>query len=93
MSIPSIPQYKVDFLECCLSANVITFGTYKLKSGRTSPYFFNAGLFLDNASVFRSVQAAYAQCIADYATKHPEFTFDAVFGVSLPVSHVLRLRV
>ncbi|KAL9137453.1 MAG: hypothetical protein Q9175_001342 [Cornicularia normoerica] len=41
----TIPAYKNAFLQSCLSANVLTFGAYKLRSGRLSPYFFNAGSF------------------------------------------------
>lgn len=38
-------QYKRDFIEFALSRNVLKFGEFTLKSGRKSPYFFNAGLF------------------------------------------------
>ncbi|HDL1725294.1 TPA: orotate phosphoribosyltransferase, partial [Mannheimia haemolytica] len=38
-------QYKHDFIEFALSRNVLKFGEFTLKSGRISPYFFNAGLF------------------------------------------------
>lgn len=38
-------QYKHDFIEFALSRNVLKFGEFTLKSGRLSPYFFNAGLF------------------------------------------------
>ncbi|AAP96514.1 orotate phosphoribosyltransferase [[Haemophilus] ducreyi] len=38
-------QYKYDFIEFALSRNVLKFGEFTLKSGRISPYFFNAGLF------------------------------------------------
>lgn len=38
-------QYKHDFIEFALSRNVLKFGEFALKSGRLSPYFFNAGLF------------------------------------------------
>lgn len=41
----AFPSYKINFLQACLSAQVFTFGTFTLKSGRVSPYFFNAGLF------------------------------------------------
>ena len=41
----AIPSYKTNFLQACLSAQVLTFGNFTLKSGRISPYFFNAGLF------------------------------------------------
>ena len=75
-------SYKATFLQSCLDAKVLSFGSFKLKSGRDSPYFFNAGLFLDSASLFRSVQTAYAQCITTYAADHPNFSFDVLFGVS-----------
>ena len=38
-------QYKHDFIEFALSRQVLKFGEFTLKSGRKSPYFFNAGLF------------------------------------------------
>ena len=41
----ALPSSKTNFLQACLSAQVLTFGTFTLKSGRVSPYFFNAGLF------------------------------------------------
>lgn len=78
----AVVPYKAAFLQACLDGKVLSFGTYKLKSGRESPYFFNAGLFLDSASLFRSVQTAYAQCIISHAHDHPDFSFDVLFGVS-----------
>ena len=38
-------QYQIDFIEFALERGVLKFGEFTLKSGRTSPYFFNAGLF------------------------------------------------
>ena len=38
-------QYKHNFIEFALSRQVLKFGEFTLKSGRKSPYFFNAGLF------------------------------------------------
>jgi orotate phosphoribosyltransferase len=38
-------QYQRDFIEFALARGVLKFGQFTLKSGRTSPYFFNAGLF------------------------------------------------
>ena len=38
-------DYKKKFIEFALSRNVLKFGDFTLKSGRKSPYFFNAGLF------------------------------------------------
>lgn len=34
---PALPDYKTAFIESCISASVLTFGTYTLKSGRESP--------------------------------------------------------
>ena len=38
-------DYQREFIEFALSKQVLRFGEFTLKSGRTSPYFFNAGLF------------------------------------------------
>lgn len=37
--------YKSEFIQFALSRQVLKFGEFTLKSGRISPYFFNAGLF------------------------------------------------
>jgi len=39
--------YQKGFIDFAVGTNVLQFGTFKLKSGRMSPYFFNAGLFCD----------------------------------------------
>ena len=90
MTADPIQPYKAAFLHSCLDANVLSFGTYKLKSRRESPYFFNAGLFLNSASLFRSVQTAYAQCIIAYASKNPTFSFDVLFGVSTFMTNLIQ---
>lgn len=79
MSSSAVPQYKSDLLSLCLSSNIITFGTYTLKSGRQSPYFFNCGLF-SHARQIRSISTAYAQTLTDYIEKNPSFQFDVLFG-------------
>ena len=58
---------------------MLTFGTYKLKSGRQSPYFFNAGLF-HTASLVRSISTAYAHTLLAHVTEDPTFKFDVLFG-------------
>ena len=40
-----LKPYQREFIEFALQLNVLRFGEFTLKSGRTSPYFFNAGLF------------------------------------------------
>lgn len=43
--------YQKEFIDFAVKRNVLQFGSFKLKSGRISPYFFNAGLFCDGQSV------------------------------------------
>ena len=38
-------MHRPDFIRLCLELGVLRFGDFRLKSGRQSPYFFNAGLF------------------------------------------------
>ena len=67
-------QYKRDFIEFALSRNVLKFGEFTLKSGRKSPYFFNAGLFNTGADSAR-LGEFYAAAIQASAVD-----FDVVFG-------------
>ena len=46
-------SYKIEFIKFALSRNVLKFGEFALKSGRKSPYFFNAGLFSTGADLAR----------------------------------------
>lgn len=63
-SFPSdgIQPYQKDFLEFSLEQGVLKFGSFVLKSGRTSPYFFNAGLFASGAALFK-LGKSYASAI------------------------------
>lgn len=63
-----------DFIEFALEHGVLRFGEFTLKSGRTSPYFFNAGLFNTGAALARLARF-YAAAIADSGLK-----FDMLFG-------------
>ena len=67
-------QYKSDFIKFALSRNVLKFGEFTLKSGRKSPYFFNAGLFNTGADLAR-LGEFYAAAIQASAVD-----FDVVFG-------------
>jgi orotate phosphoribosyltransferase len=62
------------FVQFALNEGVLRFGSFVTKSGRTSPYFFNAGLFNSGASVGRLAQF-YAHALVD--SKLP---FDMLFG-------------
>jgi len=70
---PTLP-YQSDFIELCMKLGVLRFGSFRLKSGRDSPYFFNAGLFNTGAAI-SAVGRAYAAAVA--ASGVP---FDMLFG-------------
>lgn len=63
-----------NFIELALSSQVLRFGNFTLKSGRSSPYFFNAGLF-NTGRAQAELCSAYASVIASSGIK-----FDVVFG-------------
>ena len=67
-------SHQKEFIEMILAKQVLRFGDFTLKSGRTSPYFFNAGLINDGVSLAR-LGAAYAQAILDSGV-----AFDMLFG-------------
>ena len=62
------------FLQLAIEKNVLKLGEFTLKSGRVSPYFFNAGLFNDGYSL---------QLLGDYfaqTIEHSGLEFDGLFG-------------
>lgn len=67
-------DYKYKFFELALRKGNLRFGEFTLKSGRVSPYFFNAGGFDDGESL-----GALAQCYAD-AIMESGVGFDMLFG-------------
>ena len=67
-------NYKTEFIRFALSLNVLRFGEFTLKSGRVSPYFFNAGLFNTGADL--------AHLGEFYATalQAQKLDYDVIFG-------------
>ena len=55
-------QYKKDFIDLAVAQNVLRFGDFTLKSGRKSPYFFNAGDFKTGEAISK-LAMAYANAI------------------------------
>ncbi len=67
-------DFQQKFLDYCIQRGVLKFGEFTLKSGRVSPYFFNAGLFNSGADL-----AALGDFYAD-AIAHSQVDFDILFG-------------
>ena len=67
-------ELKKSFIELCLDCDVLKFGSFELKSGRISPYFFNAGLFYDGHAL-KKLGDFYAKTILD-----ANLDFDHLFG-------------
>jgi len=67
-------SYQRKFIEFAIQKNVLKFGEFTLKSGRVSPYFFNAGLFDDGQSM-ANLGTFYAQTLVNSS-----IPFDVLFG-------------
>ncbi len=67
-------EYQLTFLDLALKRDALRFGRFTLKSGRESPYFFNAGLFSDGEAA-----AVLGRCYAG-AIVHSGIGFDMIFG-------------
>ncbi len=67
-------DYQKDFIEFALKNDVLRFGEFTLKSGRISPYFFNAGLF-NSGEALAKLGQYYAAAIKESGVK-----FDVLFG-------------
>lgn len=67
-------DYQKQFLELALDAKVLEFGNFTLKSGRKSPYFFNASKML-NGGYLHHLAECYREAIID-----SNITFDCIYG-------------
>ena len=70
----TMSNFRQDFIRFAVQQKVLCFGEFQTKAGRLSPYFFNAGLFNDGASL-RNLSQFYAQAILA-----SEVPFDMLFG-------------
>jgi orotate phosphoribosyltransferase len=69
-----VESYQQDFIELALHYEVLCFGEFTLKSGRVSPFFFNAGKFNSGQAL-----AKLGRCYADAIIKS-RMEFDIIFG-------------
>ena len=67
-------NYQYQFLEFVIEHQILKFGEFELKSGRISPYFFNAGLF-NSGKKLDFLAKSYAEAIVE-----SNLTFDVLFG-------------
>lgn len=66
--------YQREFIRFAIERGVLRFGEFTLKSGRTSPYFFNAGLF-NSGSALAQLGRFYAEAVVASG-----ISFDVLFG-------------
>jgi|TARA_B100001094_G_scaffold312585_1_gene349405 orotate phosphoribosyltransferase len=69
-----VKDYQKQFLELALNAKVLEFGDFTLKSGRKSPYFFNAAKML-NGGYLHHLAECYKEAIID-----ANIAFDCIYG-------------
>jgi len=83
-------DYKSEFLDLVTQNNILRFGEFTLKSGRVSPYFFNAGNF-DRGGLLASLAGFYARCINDNI--HSDFVLygPAYKGIPLAAATAIKL--
>ncbi|RIB20356.1 orotate phosphoribosyltransferase [Gigaspora rosea] len=71
----SLKSYQRKFIEFAISNEILSFGSFILKSGRESPYFFNVGKF-NKGSALSAIGKFYADVLHD----ENQLDFDVVFG-------------
>lgn len=83
-------DYRADFLEMCIENHVLEFGEFTLKSGRISPYFFNAGLF-NNGVLLNQLSLVYARLIVENFSHHFMLYGPAYKGIPLVAATAMQL--
>lgn len=84
------PDMKQSFIELAISRNAIKFGEFKLKSGRSSPYFFNAGV-LNHAKDLALLGNCYAETLVKCGKNFDLLFGPAYKGISLAVATAVAL--
>ena len=82
--------YQSEFLEFVITHQILRFGEFTLKSGRISPYFFNAGLF-NTGEKIAFLAKCYAQAIASSALQYDVIFGPAYKGIPLAATTAMAL--
>lgn len=83
-------QYQQEFIEFAIQQGVLKFGEFTLKSGRVSPYFFNAGLFSSGAAIAK-LGRFYAAALEDAKIPYDVIFGPAYKGITLAASLTIAL--
>ena len=83
-------DYRQQFIELAIARNALCFGEYTLKSGRTSPYFFNAGLFCSGAALAQ-LGRCYAHAIVESGVEFDVLLGPAYKGIPLAAATACAL--
>ena len=82
--------YQRDFLNLALARKALRFGEFTLKSGRVSPYFFNAGM-IDSGAALAALGRAYAQAALNSGVEFDMLFGPAYKGISLATAAAIAL--
>jgi orotate phosphoribosyltransferase len=85
-------DYQKQFIELALQYEELRFGEFKLKSGRVSPYFFNAGLF-NSGRALAEMGRCYAQAIVDSGIEYDMLFGPAYKGIPLVAVTAMALQI
>ncbi|MCV6587691.1 MAG: orotate phosphoribosyltransferase [Marinobacterium sp.] len=83
-------DYQRDFIEFAIEQNVLRFGEFTLKSGRTSPYFFNAGLF-NSGRALAKLGEFYAAAIENAGIEFDVLLGPAYKGIPLAATTAVAM--
>ena len=84
--------YQTRFIELALEYDVLRFGEFTLKSGRISPYFFNAGLF-NTGKALAELGRCYAQAVIDSGIEYDVLFGPAYKGIPLVAVTAMALSI
>ncbi|VAW69088.1 Orotate phosphoribosyltransferase [hydrothermal vent metagenome] len=85
-------DYQKNFIELALQYEVLKFGEFTLKSGRHSPYFFNAGLF-NTGKALAEMGRCYAQAIVESGVEYDVLFGPAYKGIPLVAVTAMAMQI